>query len=170
MITRLKAEKYNFQFEDYRLDNMIEEVVFETKEIAKKKNIRFNINMCTNCENIRYDHYLVRKAFFLIIENAIKHSPEKGIIHITGSNDGINYIVKIIDQGNGFSSESFETVFDMFTSDEIMHHKEGFGMGLATVKIIMDSHNGFCQVANIDGGGAEITMNFILSNNTQETK
>ena len=121
------------------------------------------MNMCTNCENIRYDHYLVRKAFYLIIENAIKHTPEKGIVHVTGTNTGEFYVVKIHDQGKGFSPQAMETVFEMFSSDEIMHHKEGFGLGLATVKIIMDSHNGSIEVKNSEKGGAEVTLNFILS-------
>jgi two-component system, sensor histidine kinase and response regulator len=165
LLTRLKAEKYEFQFEEYRLDNLIDEVIFEMKDYANSCKVRFNVNMCTNCKNIRYDHFLIKKAFYLIIENAIKHSPDNGIVHITGTNTGKEYIVKIQDQGNGFSPDSLETLFELFTSDEIMHHKEGFGLGLATVKIIIDSHQGRIFAKNLENNGAEIILCFNLSEN-----
>jgi len=163
LLTRLKADKYEFQFEEYRLDNLIDEVIFELKDRSNECKVQFNVNMCTNCKNIRYDNYLVKKAFYLIIENAIKHSPANGIVHITGTNTGREYVVKIQDQGNGFTPESLETLFDLFTSDEIMHHKEGFGLGLATVKIIMDSHQGRINAKNMEPKGAELTLCFNLS-------
>jgi two-component system sensor histidine kinase/response regulator len=163
LLTRLKADKYEFQFEEYRLDNLIDEVIFELKDRAIDCKVQFNVNMCTNCKNIRYDNYLIKKAFYLIIENAIKHSPVNGIVHITGTNTGSEYVVRVQDQGNGFSLESLETLFDLFTSDEIMHHKEGFGLGLATVKIIMDSHQGKIKAKNMETNGAEITLCFNIS-------
>jgi K+-sensing histidine kinase KdpD len=48
----------------------------------------------------------------------------------------------------------------MFQSDEIMHHSEGFGLGLYTAKLIMEFNHGYIKAENLSKNGAEVSVYF----------
>ena len=69
-------------------------------------------------------------------------------------------ITSIIDNGNGFSEESLNKVFDLFHTDDSMISDQDYGLGLAAVKLIMDAHNGKIEVKNKPDGGAKVDLFF----------
>jgi len=72
------------------------------------------------------------------------------------------YILRIIDFGEGFSEQSLKHLFEFFSSGELLHHSEGFGLGLAAVKIIMEAHCGSVNAFNSNEGGAVVELVFNL--------
>ena len=95
--------------------------------------------------------------------NAIKYSNVNSIITIKGLVENSLFIIRIKDEGSGFEQKPLESVFNFFQSDEIMHHKEGFGLGLATSQMIMELHRGYIKARNHESGGAEIQLYFELN-------
>ena len=60
-------------------------------------------------------------------------------------------ILEIKDHGEGFSEEALNTMFEFFAHEDI-YHREGLGLGLAAVKLIMDTHQGKAEIANHQSG------------------
>jgi two-component system sensor kinase FixL len=58
--------------------------------------------------------------------------------------------VKVIDSGPGVKSEILEKIFRPFVSTR----KDGFGIGLAISKSIIEKHKGKIWAENVEGGGA----------------
>ncbi len=91
-----------------------------------------------------YLYNIVTKTFEIILDNAAKFSSDNGKIFIEDSKNNGYYTISI--------------------SDELMSHSEGYGLGLAMAKIIMNVHGGDITVKNRDGDGhgAEVSLSFKL--------
>jgi len=53
-----------------------------------------------------------------------------------------------------------ESLYDLFTADNLRYHSHGFGIGLATVKIILDTLMAKLEINNIPEGGAMVRIMF----------
>lgn len=165
LITRLKTKQYRFQKNPESLAKIIETAVEGCIEKAREKNIAINNKFKSGRELVSVDTYLVQKVFELIIENAIKFSSPETEIIIDENPDDDFLTVSVIDSGPGFEKDILDTLFEMFVADEIMHHKEGFGLGLATAKMIMETHSGRITAENRREKGAKVHLRFKCENN-----
>lgn len=158
LITQLNAEKYIVEMIPMNLGDIIlsalEEVQIKLDEsnINIEKDFTKDINVITN-----YD--LIKKSLVNILENSINYSPENSSIYINTFIENESLIVEICDQGPGFSSEAMGKLFEYFSTDNLMH-SEGLGLGLAAVKLVMDSHSGSISIQNKDEGGAKVRLSF----------
>jgi len=124
--------------------------------IKIEKDFTKDINIITN-------HNLIQKSLVNILENSIVYSPENGQIFINTSTDNGTINIEICDQGPGFSEEALSKLFEYFSTDDIMH-SEGLGLGLAAVKLVMDSHSGSISAKNRGKGGAHVCLTFPPAN------
>jgi len=67
----------------------------------------------------------------------------------------------ISDNGQGFSEELLGRIFEPYVTTK----SKGTGLGLPIVKKIVEEHHGKIQIANLDTGGACITITFPLTEN-----
>ncbi|MCD4772379.1 MAG: hybrid sensor histidine kinase/response regulator [Bacteroidales bacterium] len=158
LITSLNTERYLMKTNFVGLKDLINNC-FETKLQKIEKKINFNINVVPDNIKIVGDYELLKDCFESIIDNAIKYSPDKDEIKIIVYRDNDKVIVSFKDNGTGFSDEAKEKLFNYFSSDDIMH-SEGLGLGLASVKLIMDAHQGKVEIKNMKDGGAIVNLFF----------
>ncbi len=160
LITELSSNYMELSFEKVKPKDLFEEVREEFEESLNEKNITFTKEEKSPAGEISVVPNLVKKCFSNILENAIRHTPKDGEIEVVSYSDEKNqYICEITDSGPGFSEEAMSKLFDFFGSDDVMHHKEGFGLGLAASKLIMDAHSGKIEIENCDKG-ARVTVKF----------
>jgi two-component system sensor histidine kinase MprB len=62
------------------------------------------------------------------------------------------------DRGPGFDPAELPNVFDRFFRGAGARERNGFGLGLAIVRQVADSHDGSVEAGNADGGGAVVTL------------
>lgn len=121
-----------------------------------------------NSERIRIDgNYLVRRVtyygnpnhfkqiFWNLIKNAIKAMPDGGKLSINFFNshrEGLKIVIK--DTGVGMSEKDKENLFVPFYTG----FGEGRGLGLATVKKLVEDYEGTIQVNSEEGQGTEIII------------
>lgn len=158
LITSINTERYVMQTTFVGLKDLLNECI-EIKLQNINKNLNYRINVDPDDIKIVGDSKLLKDCFESIIDNAIKYSPDKGLIEIKAYRDDNKVIVSFRDNGPGFSDEAKEKLFNYFSSDDIMH-SEGLGLGLASVKLIMDAHHGKTEIKNMDDGGAVVNLFF----------
>lgn len=157
LITSLKFKTYKFEFQQHNLTFLVDEVVNTfSKEIEEKK-LAIIKNLVDSNISVSADMDLISIAFKNILDNAIKASPKNSTIIITVDVFDGNVLIKIKDEGTGFKEEAMSQLFELFSTTDILHHFEGLGLGLASVKLIMDIHKGKTDVKNSENG-AEVSM------------
>lgn len=162
LITRIQNDSYHFLIEDIPLKMLINAAIISSDTAIKAKNITVVQNVPAEDTTVKGDSYLIQKVIEIILDNAIKYSnPDSKItINLTQTADDVRLDIK--DRGTGFTKESLENVFAFFESDNLMSHGEGLGLGLATAKIIMDSHNAVIKAQNNIDFGATLSLFFYV--------
>ncbi len=94
---------------------------------------------------------LVEQAFFNLLDNAIRHSPEPGHIRILARSGQDNAVVDICDEGPGVPEHEREKIFDMFhtAAQGDRSGRQGTGLGLAICRGMIAAHDG--TVVAMDG-------------------
>ncbi len=97
---------------------------------------------------------LVEQAFFNLLDNAIRHSPEPGHIRILARSDPDNAVVDICDQGPGVPEHEREKIFDMFhtAAQGDRSGRQGTGLGLAICRGMIAAHGGTVVAMDGDNG------------------
>ena len=158
MLSKLENQETVMRCKKYRLDEQIRRAVLLLEPKWSKKNIEFDIELpkCIFCSN----EQLLDRVWINIIDNAVKHSHDGGVIHIYLETDKNEVRVKFKDHGDGMSEDVQKHIFEKFYQGDASRKAEGNGLGLAFVKRIVDLCKGTISVESILGNGAEFTVVF----------
>ncbi len=161
LITRIQTDKYYLKYDKEFLKEIINTSLYRAKDKFDSKKIEIILQLSENDYFINADTSLITKVFDFVLENSLKYSKENSKVNIKGYKENDEYILNIIDEGHGFSSESLDNMFQFFKStDSLMSHSEGTGLSLAAAKIIMEMHNFKIKAFNSEQGGAIIQLIF----------
>ncbi|MEJ2600100.1 MAG: ATP-binding protein [Anaerolineales bacterium] len=108
------------------------------------------------------DHLWIKQVFRNILDNAIKYSPEGGLIVIRGEKRATNVAVHISDQGIGISPEELITIFEKYSRAKLPEGMQipGTGLGLPVARSIVEAHGGRIWAESKLGEGT--TLSFSL--------
>jgi two-component system sensor histidine kinase/response regulator len=122
----------------------------------EKKCITINFDQGDDRHYVLAEQHLLISCFSIIFDNAIKYSHFQGIITVSTRDNDPYYSVEISDEGLGFSTASFSTLFDLFTADNLRHKSHGFGIGFAPAKRVIDVLGGKINIRNREKGALVI--------------
>ncbi len=162
LITRIQTEAYHFHIEDIPIKMLINAAVTNMEGLVRDKSIFISQNVPSEDVTVKGDSYLLQKVIEIILDNAIKYSDNNSKITINLNKTQDDVRLDIIDKGVGFTNDSLENIFAFFESDNLMSHGDGLGLGLATAKIIMDSHNAAIKAQNNIDSGATLSLFFYV--------
>lgn len=91
---------------------------------------------------------LIKHVWINILDNAIKHADERGLIEVSMRQESAATHVSIKNTGSEISVETQKRIFDKFYQGDTSRSAEGVGIGLAISKRIVDLHNGTIHVSN----------------------
>lgn len=94
-----------------------------------------------------------------LVYNALRHTPEGGLVVARAEQKGDVVEVSIIDTGMGMDEETAKMAFDRYyQSERNKRHSEGTGLGLSIVQHLVDSHGGEIWVTSEQGVGTTFTF------------
>ncbi len=107
---------------------------------------------------IEGDPQSIERAIAAVMHNAIEIAEAR--IEIVTEERGAEAIVRIRDDGPGFSSEALEHALERFWRGDSARRRGGSGLGLAIADAIARAHRGSLTIANLPDGGAEVVVRF----------
>ncbi|MGI9104104.1 MAG: sensor histidine kinase [Terriglobales bacterium] len=107
---------------------------------------------------LQVDAICISNLLFELLENAAKYSPSGTAIHLHALRDsGRQAQLSVEDEGRGIPAELRERVFEkFFRGASQSHNKNGFGMGLAIARGIVEAHGGRIWIETGRAGGAVV--------------
>ncbi len=102
------------------------------------------------------DEARIRQVLDNLVSNAIKYSPQGGLIRIGGWRDGSDVTMFVADQGIGIPPGEQGRLFDSFyrVDSGLRRQTKGTGLGLYLCKSIVDAHGGRIWLRSEPGQGA----------------
>jgi signal transduction histidine kinase len=145
--------------EDVRLDALLMDVCDQLAGLAREKQVSVAVS-CLEPSTIVGDDVRLSRAFYNILDNAIKYSPVNGEVRL-GMEATENAVrVRIEDEGPGIPAEHRAQIFKRFYRVEASRHRElgGAGLGLAIAHSAIVAHGGNISVGSGARGGALFTI------------
>lgn len=96
-----------------------------------------------------------------LLDNAVRYSPEQGLVRIALAVDGARATLTIEDSGSGIPAEGRSRVFDRFYRVPGTN-PSGSGLGLSIVRAIADKHQAALELGDAALGGLKVQVIFPL--------
>ncbi|MCL4499310.1 MAG: HAMP domain-containing histidine kinase [Chloroflexi bacterium] len=139
------------------LDDLVTSVVRETSALnyGPKISITELAPVVIEC-----DRDMIREVLMVLIDNALKHTPEDGSISVKVCDGKDTVKVSVIDTGSGISPKHLPHVFDRFYQGDkpLKNRSNGSGLGLSIALSMVKQHGGDIKVESTVGVGSTFTV------------
>jgi len=142
-LAKIEAGKVEWHFAPTQVNGVVEQVRESFSALAGERNLQLDVAFCDGTADIVADRDKLTQVLVNLMANAIKHSPEGGMVFLRCgclSAGGIRFEVE--DQGPGIPAGQEERVFDRFRRLENGEEKGGTGLGLTISRQIVEHHGG----------------------------
>lgn len=159
ILSKMQNPDFQVEKEPVNIIQIFEDIIRSASAISEDKKITIDMEKNTDCSLMLGDYDRLRQMFMVILDNAIKFSPEGSNIHIKVEQKEKIYI-SIRDHGVGISKDELPFIFDKFYKSKLRQNAKGSGLGLAIAKQIAIKHGGKIQVESELGQGTEFKFWF----------
>jgi signal transduction histidine kinase len=159
----MQTKAINFHPEVLNVHSKIIESIDLLEGAYTKKNIEITV-VANNKIQIFADANMFSTVFRNILANAIKFTPENGIISIhTVKKEGFCEI-SVQDSGVGITEENIQKIFRIDSNHSTLgtNGEKGTGLGLVLCKEFIEKHNGKIWVESVEGQGSHFTFTLPL--------
>ena len=126
------------------MDLVIEEAVSNLMGHAKSKGLVLRAIVLDDLPLVTGNHMRLTQVMTNLLDNAIRYTPQGGSVTVRATAEADHVTVSVIDTGVGIPAKAKARIFDKFYRVEGPQAEEspGMGLGLATVKSIVEKHGG----------------------------
>ncbi len=162
-LSKLDAKNVQPDLEPVSIAELAQDVVMQFKPQADAKKITLKANLPDEpLKLVNADIALMERAISNLIDNAIKNTPEGGMVNLTPANDGDRVIVKITDTGVGISEDQIARIFDRFYQvDGSRTPGNGAGLGLSIAQKILELHGAKLSVQSAINQGTTFSFRLL---------
>ena len=146
-ITKMQSGEIKFIRKNFDICEMARNALIFLEKKIEAKNLEIEFNCDEDNMYIFADSDATRRILDNLLENAIKFTPEKGLLRINITNGGKErdkkILISVYNTGAGIPAEDLPSVFDRFFKSDRSRglDKSGAGLGLFIVKTIIEAHD-----------------------------
>jgi len=120
----------------------------------------FRCRFDTTSKLVWADPDRVRQVLMNLVENAVKYSPDGGLIEVRVRNSAMLSSITVRDWGLGISQPQQDTLFHAFHRGERLeqHRIAGLGLGLYIVRTLVEAMDGSIMLRSSKGNGTSISF------------
>jgi signal transduction histidine kinase len=151
--SRIEAGQLDLRLSVHDLKPLVKDVV-ELHRSGTQRH-KFVLDLPDKPILCRYDRGRLSQVLNNLVTNAIKYSPDGGVISVEVLQEEERVRVSVADQGIGIPPEDLDNIFKPFHRTAITRGKiPGIGLGLAASRRIIEAHGGALTVESIQGTGS----------------
>ena len=152
LLTKLENQQIVTDKTRYQLDEQLRNCILLLEKQWEDKNIDLRLDL----DELTYEgnEEMMSHVWVNLLNNAIKFSPEGGVIEVGCMRVQSFIVVHVTDHGKGMDDVTRTRIFEKFYQGDNAHATEGNGLGLALVKRIVDLCGGKITVISAAGEGA----------------
>jgi len=143
------------------IEAIIEEAMESVRPAAQVKRIRLEASHDPSIGMVRIDADRLRQALVKLVTNAVKFTPEDGIVQVRSVRLPKGLAIEVEDTGVGLDAEQLPGIFDRFkqADSSTTRHANGLGLGLSLARQLAELHGGTIRV---DSKGAGLGSKFTI--------
>ena len=158
-MSKIEAGKMTLNTEPMIMSDMIGQVIRIVRGRADENRLKL-IYDGSETPEIEADPRAVKQILLNLTTNAIKFTPEGGMVRITVEPKSAGLIIHVSDTGIGISQEDIDRLAQPFEQIDSQHSRqhEGTGLGLALSKSLVELHGGNFKISSVVGEGTTVTF------------
>ena len=138
-------------FERFALTPLLEDMAELYGAVAEERGLRLEKRLAPGL-SLFGDRALVQQAVANLLDNALKFSPEGGLITLEAAPEGAGVEIAVSDQGPGIPPADRAHASERFFRGEAARSTPGFGLGLALVQAVTQLHGGALRLMDAEPG------------------
>ena len=164
-LSRLEVDLEEKQFSLINMNSLLKNSVKSVKVAVEQKNQKLLVNIAEDNIYVTGDRQNLSQLIDNLIDNAIKYTPENGVITINLSADDTEMLLSVSDTGIGISPQYQQRIFERFYRVDKARSQSlgGTGLGLSIVKNIAEKHLGDIQLVSQQGRGSTFSYRMLLA-------
>lgn len=153
-LSKLEDPDFTIEAQPVELHHILSDVIRSMTPLLTPKNLSLKTTIDDGDWTLLADAQRLRQLFLIVLDNAVKYSPQGAPIELTAHKQDNSIILSITDHGPGMTPEQLKTLFQRY------HSTSGNGIGLALAKKIADRHGITIYVESTVGVGTKLTFTF----------
>jgi signal transduction histidine kinase len=133
------------------LDGVARRFARRAEDAAREIEVSAASSLVIEADRLRLD-----QAVGSMVDNALRYGAGK--IELTAEAGERAVEIHVLDRGEGFPTEFLGRAFERFSRAAASNRDGGSGLGLAIVETVAKAHGAEAQVANREGGGADVWL------------
>ncbi|WP_113927335.1 cell wall metabolism sensor histidine kinase WalK [Bacillus sp. P14.5] len=167
-LSKMDSKDYRFNKEWIEFVGFFHQII-DRFEMSKNQNVDFKRQLPEKALFVDIDKDKLTQVLDNIISNALKYSPEGGLITFSVTEKEGHILISVSDQGLGIPQDNLTKIFERFYRVDKARSRQmgGTGLGLAIAKEMITAHGGNVWAESKEGKGT--TISFTLPyDSTQE--
>ncbi len=155
-----RLENHTIDAKISSLKSVINKSVQQVEATTKAKKISLDTKIASDIK-ANVDSEGLSEALTIILDNAVKYSPEKSDVIVELIKENKTAVINIIDKGIGIQAHDIARIFERFyraDSARSKHEYNGYGLGLSIAKDIVDLHGGEIKVSSKPDEGSTFSV------------
>ena len=162
-LSKMEEENPALQMEELSLSELVDETAQSFQSLALSKGKRFSASVEPELQ-VKGDEKALGKLVSILLDNAMKYSPESGTVELTLEKTGKNALLIVRNSTQPMEKGSANRLFERFAREDRSRNSEsgGFGLGLAIAKAVTEAHKGTIRAESEDGASLTVTAELPL--------
>ena len=162
LLSRLENRRIEMKPEPVDLKILVEHVAETIGMLAEEKGQTLELDLTENVRTLG-DRDLLYHAFFNLLNNAVKYTPDRGHITARLLRQDSRAVATVTDDGIGMTREELRNAFNRFyRADNSRSLEKGYGLGLSITRWIIVLHQGSIELETRPSGGTIATIRLPL--------
>jgi signal transduction histidine kinase len=159
-ISRFRAGSIALQARRFDATDLAREAIGSLRPVAETRSVSIDLQAAEPRLFVYGDRRRLEQALVNLISNAVRFSPDGGLVEVAVHDRGEHVAWSVRDKGPGISGDDQRMLFERFfvgRSDR-GGPRDGVGLGLPTALAIANAHGGRIDVDSVVGLGSTFTL------------
>lgn len=140
-LSRLDRDGVTLNLSEFDIGAMFRSVIVRRMNDLERKKLELDCRFSEDPCMVKADHDRIEQVILNLMDNAIKFTPEGGLITLEAAEEETRVLIRVKDNGIGVPAEDRAKVFDrFFTADRAHTSGKGTGLGLSISQKIVQLH------------------------------
>jgi signal transduction histidine kinase len=164
-VSRMQLNAMQIEPSTWSMRQLIAQICQRLDARAQLQQIHFEIRIPEEMPDVHADRERIRVVCENLLTNALKYSPNSGVVRITARADNGMAIISVSDQGIGIPADEQSKIFERFyrIDNRLRRETQGFGLGLFLAKAIIEAHHGQIWVESRANHGSRFFFSIPLA-------
>lgn len=156
--TLVDLSQLTFDLHVLRLASVAQEAVAEMERRSDKHQLI--VDFPADFPTVQADRHWILQVFRNLLDNAIKYSPQGGLVVVRAEARRSDVLISISDQGSGILPENLVSLFDKYVRAVQPEGTQipGMGLGLPIARMIVEAHGGHIWAQSRTGQGTTVSF------------